>query len=159
DSSPRRSRWYRRAIGIFSSPLGMKGGDAGSPLVDRLAPGVAGVGLVPVRHGALAEAPAEKYRPPIALAGEVHQPRIEREAVLDPELADLADAAVDLRGYLLRLALQLRRPRVGLVERGAAGADLDLVHAVAPARIERHDIAHDAADQGERAIRLLYGVR
>jgi hypothetical protein len=100
---------------MFSSPLGMYGGDAGTLFLYSPAPGVARVGLVPVSHGVLAEAPAEKYTPSVALPREVHQPRVEREAILYSQIADLADASVDLGRDLLRLALQLRDALVGLI--------------------------------------------
>jgi hypothetical protein len=137
----------------------MDGGDVGILAFYRLAPSVTGVGFVPVLHGPLAEAPAKKYTPPPTLAREINEPGIEWEPVLDPQIANLADAAVNLRSDLLRLAFELHGPRVRVVYRSASGPDLDLAHAIAPPRVERDNVAHDAADQWKRAIRLLYGVR
>ena len=51
----------------------MDGGDVGSLVLYGLAPRVAGVGLVPVLHGSLAEPPAEKYTPPFALTREINE--------------------------------------------------------------------------------------
>ena len=94
----------------------MDGGDVGSPFLDRLTSRVTGVGLMPVLHCSLAEPPAEKYTPSLTLAREVHEARVEGEAVLDPEVADLADARVYLRGYLLSLPFELRGARIRLIQ-------------------------------------------
>src|SRR5688572_1163795 len=104
--------WVGRERGARTATAGRASGGWPSrhQLAQRLTPGHAGVDLVPVLHGRLAQPPAQVDGTPIRLGGEVHQ-AVVVALELQPELLQLAHEALDVDGQLLRLALQALRVR------------------------------------------------
>ena len=121
-----------------------------------LATGEAGVDLVPVLDGWLAQPPAKVHQAAVDLARKIDEPRVERRFCLGADARELLDISLDLGGQLLDLPLE-PRDLVALRRASPRRGNLALGQSALPYAILPHQVLDDAAHEREGAVRGLDG--